>query len=111
MSNRVSVTRNLSARTEFRRQAALRRRRRERWAIAAIVVWIAAVAVAAIWFDLAFFLVGGIDTIVRGAQAHPVSVNTIAWGAVRCLCTGFGVVVGFLIGWAGVAVIVNWADQ
>lgn len=50
--------------------------------------------------------VGGIEQIVTGASAHPADGSDIAWGIVRTVCTGLGLVISFCVA-AFVAALVN----
>jgi hypothetical protein len=58
------------------------------------------VVVLGLWFDIGWALVGGIEQIVHGAQASPVSASEIAWGVVRVLISGIGFAVAI---WLSIA--------
>jgi hypothetical protein len=57
--------------------------------VLAVVVAIALV-VAGVWFDVGYLLIGGIEEIVRGVQATPVSGHDIGFGILRVVLTGVG---------------------
>jgi hypothetical protein len=61
---------------------------------------------AAIYGGIVLLWVGGIEQVVRGAEASPVNGGDIAWGLVKSvgfgdLAIGAGIVLTFLI-WLGV---------
>lgn len=60
---------------------------------------IVALVVFGVFIDISWFLVGGIEEVVHGAQASPASVHQIVWGVVRVLCTG-------LVTWLTVALAI-----
>jgi len=45
-----------------------------------------------------FLFVGGIEQIVHGATANPVSAGSIAWGAIRVCLTGLGIWLAVILG-------------
>ena len=47
-----------------------------------------AIVVVGFFFDIKWCLVGGIEQIVHGAQAHPTNTGEIVWGVVRTVLTG-----------------------
>jgi len=77
-----------------------------------VTVFFTACAVLAIlafgfYFDIKWFLVGGIEQIVHAAQAKPsANVSGIVWGVVRVAFTGIvtwvAVVIALLVGKLGV---------
>ena len=51
-----------------------------------------------IYFDITWFLVGGIEEAIHGFQANPVNSAEAAWGIVRALFAGVGAFFGIIIG-------------
>ncbi len=64
-----------------------------------------AIVVVGFYIDIRWFLVGGIEQVVHGAQAHPTDTSNIVWGVIRFLATGFvtwvAVVLAVLVGKLG----------
>ena len=50
-----------------------------------------------LWFDIGWALVGGIEQIIHGFQAHPASASEIAWGVVRVIVSGLGFAVAVFL--------------
>lgn len=67
-----------------------------------------AVILAGCFVGLDYCLVGGIEAIVRGAQANPTNVNEIVWGAVRAWFFEIPLVIGV---WSGVLLCVVALDS
>lgn len=67
--------------------------------IAGTVLVCLAIVVVGFFFDIKWFLVGGIEQIVHGAQAHPTNTGEIVWGVVRTVLTG-------LVTWVAVVLAV-----
>lgn len=67
--------------------------------IAGTVLVCLAIVVVGFFFDIKWFLVGGIEQIVHGAQATPANVGEIVWGVVRFAFTG-------LVTWAAVVLAI-----
>ena len=80
-------------------KAGRRRRRISNFRAALGILVGLAIVGAGVVFDLSFFLIGGIEEIIRGVQAHPMSDHDIAFGIVRVLCSGIGFTVGIILGW------------
>lgn len=51
-----------------------------------------------IYFDITFFLIGGITEFVNGIKADPTNSGMIAVGVVKFFCAGIGAFVGGLLG-------------
>lgn len=48
--------------------------------------------------DILFFLVGGIEEVVRGISAHPLNGTDIAWGLIKALVfDGLGIFASFFL--------------
>ncbi len=68
-----------------------------------VLAVVAAVAIFAVgvYVDLSWFLIGGIEQIIHGAQTTPVNGHDIAVGVVRFLLSGLAtwltVVVGIFV--------------
>ena len=67
--------------------------------IAGTVLVCLAIVVVGFFFDIKWFLVGGIEQIVHGAQAHPTNTGDIVWGVIRAVLTG-------VVTWVAVALAV-----
>lgn len=65
--------------------------------IVGIIVGIAIVVVG-VFFDISWFLVGGIEEAIHGSQANPVVVHEIVEGVVRFFLTGVVTVAAILVG-------------
>lgn len=69
--------------------------------VLATLVFLASLAAAA-YVGIVVCLVGGIETIVSGASAHPVNAGEIAWGVVRVvplaeLSSGVIIIIGVVL--------------
>lgn len=73
------------------------------------VIFAAALLVFGIWIDIGYFYVGGIEEIVRGAQAVPVSGHDIGWGIVRIMLGGIGTAIAIMTG-AGIIALASMGD-
>lgn len=69
--------------------------------VAGVVLWCLLCLAGAIYFDVFWFLIGGITQAVHGAEATPTNTSELAWGILRALCTGFGFFVAFLAALVG----------
>ncbi len=67
--------------------------------IAVTVLACLAIIAVGFFFDIKWFLVGGIEQVVHGAQAHPTDTSNIVWGVIRALFTG-------LVTWVAVVLAV-----
>ena len=75
-------------------------------AVAAVVFFLVLLGLG-IWLDVGWLLVGGIEEVVRGAQASPVSAHDVVIGAVRVFFCGVGLFVGFLVGTIGASLLLG----
>jgi hypothetical protein len=75
--------------THLERAASRRKRRRNRSWLAFFATLI--IVALGLWFDIGWCVVGGIEELVRGIQAHPTSGHDIAFAVVRCCLAGVGV--------------------
>lgn len=69
--------------------------------VAGIVLWCLICLAGAVYFDVFWFLIGGITQAVHGAEATPTNTSELAWGIVRALCTGLGFFVAFIAAFLG----------